>query len=125
VNVKTGALFPATLPDKGPDLAIRLARTLTGSPDSAGLLDIYCPDREELRIGPLSYWPMRSVDMWLEQTDEFILHSLHPCPEVVPDKEAFVRQVHHICRFITQVHQTRRRVRQVFTGVDLSDRCIT
>jgi hypothetical protein len=37
---------------------------------------------------------MRSVDIWLEQTDEFILQSLNPCPEVVQDKEAFVRQVH-------------------------------
>jgi hypothetical protein len=36
---------------------------------------------------------MRSVDIWLEQTDDFILHSLNPCPEVVPDPEAFVRQV--------------------------------
>jgi hypothetical protein len=38
---------------------------------------------------------MRSVDIWLEQTDEFILQSLNPCPEVVQDKEAFVRQVHY------------------------------
>jgi hypothetical protein len=55
---------------------------------------IWQHQREELRIGPFSYSPMRSVDIWLEQTDEFILQSLNPCPEVVQDKEAFVRQVH-------------------------------
>jgi hypothetical protein len=30
VNVKTGELFPATFPDKGPDQALRSARHLTG-----------------------------------------------------------------------------------------------
>lgn len=32
VNVKTGEIFPATFPDKGPDLALRCARQLTGIP---------------------------------------------------------------------------------------------
>ncbi len=30
VNVRTGDIFPATFTDKGPDLDIRIARTLTG-----------------------------------------------------------------------------------------------
>ena len=30
VNVKTGEIFPATFPDKGPDQALRFARYLTG-----------------------------------------------------------------------------------------------
>lgn len=30
VNVKTGEIFPATFPDKGPELALRSARHLTG-----------------------------------------------------------------------------------------------
>lgn len=30
VNVKTGEIFPATFPDKGPDQALRCARYLTG-----------------------------------------------------------------------------------------------
>ena len=30
-NVKTGELFNATFPDKGPDMALRSARQLTGS----------------------------------------------------------------------------------------------
>ena len=30
-NIKTGEIFHATFPDKGPDLALRSARQLTGS----------------------------------------------------------------------------------------------
>lgn len=30
LNVKTGEIFPATFPDKGPDQALRCARQLTG-----------------------------------------------------------------------------------------------
>jgi len=30
-NVKTGEIFHATFPDKGPDMALRSARQLTGS----------------------------------------------------------------------------------------------
>lgn len=30
LNVKTGEIFPATFPDKGPDQALRSARQLTG-----------------------------------------------------------------------------------------------
>lgn len=32
VNIKTGEIFPATFPDKGPDHALRCARHLTGIP---------------------------------------------------------------------------------------------
>lgn len=32
VNVKTGEIFPATFPDKGPDQSLRAARHLTGVP---------------------------------------------------------------------------------------------
>lgn len=36
INVKTGDIFPATFTDKGPDLDIRNARTLTGG-ESVGV----------------------------------------------------------------------------------------
>ncbi len=36
VNVRTGEIFPATFTDRGPDLDIRNARTLTGG-DSVGV----------------------------------------------------------------------------------------
>ena len=91
--VKTGTLFPvAGFLDRGPDMDIRLARTLAGG-EGVGMLDIYSAEREELRVGPFSYLPMRSVDIWLNQSDDFILQSLTPCPEVMADREGFVRQV--------------------------------
>ena len=36
INVKTGDIFPAQFTDKGPDLDIRMARTLTGG-DNVGV----------------------------------------------------------------------------------------
>ena len=81
--MKTGDIFPAQFTDKGPDMDLRTARTLTGG-EAVGLMDIYDYQREELRIGPFTYEPMRAVDIWLQQTDEFVLQSLHPCPEVSP-----------------------------------------
>ena len=81
VNVKTGEIFPAQFTDKGPDMDLRLARILTGKRESAAMLDIYACEREELRIGPFTYEPMRAVDIWLQQADEFILQNLHLCPE--------------------------------------------
>lgn len=39
VNVKTGEIFPATFPDKGPDLALRCARQLTGIPQVLSIED--------------------------------------------------------------------------------------
>ncbi len=70
VNVKTGELFPATFPDKGPDIPLRSARHFTGCHE---MLDIYDTNMGLLRIGPFNYRPMRGVDLWLSQSDEFIL----------------------------------------------------
>jgi len=99
VNVKTGDIFPAQFTDKGPDMDLRTARTLTGG-ESVGLMDIYDYQREELRIGPFTYEPMRAVDIWLQQTDEFVLKSLHPCPEVSPPS------------FLPLLRQTLKRIKQ-------------
>ncbi|CAH2039831.1 unnamed protein product, partial [Iphiclides podalirius] len=35
VDVRAGDLFPAAFPDKGPELPLRAARTITGGPNSA------------------------------------------------------------------------------------------
>ncbi len=70
VNVKTGDVFPATFPDKGPDIPLRSARHFTGCHE---MLDIYDTNMGLLRIGPFNYRPMRGVDLWLSQNDEFIL----------------------------------------------------
>ena len=99
VYVKNGVLFPAAFTDRGPDMDMRLARTLAGG-ETVGMMDIYSAEREELRIGPFNYHPMRSVDIWLGLADEFILKSLTPCPEVIADRDAFVRQIRETLRIV-------------------------
>lgn len=88
VNTKSGEIFPANFPDKGPDQALRTARFLTGVPQ---VLDIYDCNLGMLRIGPFNYEPLRGVDLWLEQSDEFILQHLSNSPEV--ESPHFVMQV--------------------------------
>ena len=100
VNVKTGEIFPAQFTDKGPDMDIRMARILTGKKESMGMIDIYECQREEMRLGPFTYEPMRAVDIWLQQADDFILQSLHPCPEVAPPS------------FIPLLRQALKRIKQ-------------
>lgn len=48
----------------------------------AQMLDIYDANLGLLRIGPFNYEPLRGVDLWLQQTDEFIVQHLSPSPEV-------------------------------------------
>lgn len=81
VNVKTGEIYPATFPDKGPDLQLRQARNFTGG---QAVLDIYDSQNSMLRIGPFNYDPLRGVDLWLAQNDEFLLQHLSTSPEVEP-----------------------------------------
>merc|ERR1712025_815782 len=71
---------------------IRTARTLTGG-EKVGMFNIYDCVREELTVGPFTYSPMRAVDIWLQQSDQFLLQSLSPCPEAVQDPQAFVRRL--------------------------------
>lgn len=54
-------------------------------------MDIYDSNLGLLRIGPFNYEPLRGVDLWLEQSDEFILQHLSTSPEVEPPH--FVMQV--------------------------------
>lgn len=95
VNVKTGEIFPATFPDKGPEMALRSARHFTGAHQ---MLDVYDCHLGLLRIGPFSYEPLRGVDLWLEQADDFILRHLSTSPEVEPPH--FVLQVRASLKYI-------------------------
>ena len=61
---------------------------------------IYACEREELRIGPFTYEPMRAVDIWLQQADDFILQNLHVCPEVAP--QTFVHLLRQALKRIKQ-----------------------
>ncbi|XP_013787100.1 protein N-terminal asparagine amidohydrolase-like [Limulus polyphemus] len=97
VNVKSGEIFPATFPDKGPDVPLRSTRYFTSCYD---MLDVYDYNLGLLRIGPFNYEPMRGVDLWLSQSDEFILQHLSTSPEVQPPH--FVLQVRATLKFIQQ-----------------------
>ncbi|XP_045495469.1 protein N-terminal asparagine amidohydrolase isoform X1 [Colias croceus] len=100
VDIRAGDLFPATFPDKGPELPLRCARTITGGPNCAQVLDIYDNAVGMLRIGPFNYDPLRGVDLWLEQSDEFILQHLSTTPSVEPPH--FVHNIRVTLKFIQQ-----------------------
>ncbi|CAG4939079.1 unnamed protein product [Parnassius apollo] len=100
VDVRAGDLFPAAFPDKGPEQPLRAARTITGGPHSAQVLDIYDNAVGMLRIGPFNYDPLRGVDLWLEQSDEFILQHLSTTPSVEPPH--FVHHIRTTLKFIQQ-----------------------
>ncbi|EZA61324.1 hypothetical protein DMN91_012644 [Ooceraea biroi] len=95
LNVKTGEIFPATFPDKGPEQALRCARQLTGGQQ---VLDIYDCSLGLLKIGPFNYDPLRGVDLWLAQTDQVILQHLSTSPEV--EQPHFVSQVRATLKYI-------------------------
>ncbi|XP_073947370.1 N-terminal amidohydrolase 1 isoform X2 [Choristoneura fumiferana] len=100
VDIRAGDLFPATFPDKGPELPLRGARTITGGPNSSQVLDIYDNTVGMLRIGPFNYDPLRGVDLWLEQSDDFILQHLSTTPAVEPPH--FVHHIRSTLKFIQQ-----------------------
>ncbi|XP_061388313.1 protein N-terminal asparagine amidohydrolase [Musca vetustissima] len=81
VNIKTGEIFPATFPERGPDRELRDARNFMGAQT---VLDIYDASLGLLRIGPFNYDPLRGADLWLAQTDEFLLQHLSTSPDVEP-----------------------------------------
>jgi hypothetical protein len=86
VSLRTGEVFPLAdcSMDRGPDLDLRVARTLAASGEKVpGMLALYDCQREQLLVGPFTYEPMRAVDIWLGQPDEFLLQSLCPVPEAV------------------------------------------
>lgn len=95
VNIKTREIFAATFPDKGPEKALRVARQLTGGQQ---VLDIYDCTSGVLRIGPFNYEPLRGVDLWLEQSDEFILQHLSTTPDVEPNH--FVPEIRAALKYI-------------------------
>ena len=46
--------------------------------------------------------PMRAVDIWLQQNDQFLLQSLSPCPEAIEDKERFTASLRATLRVIKE-----------------------
>ncbi|KAM3827200.1 protein N-terminal asparagine amidohydrolase isoform 2-T3 [Vipera latastei] len=79
-NVKTGEIFHATFPDRGPDEDMRSARVLTG----AKMISVYDSKKEQLCIGPYYWMPFPHVDFWLEQSNQSILQNLSTSPLAEP-----------------------------------------
>ncbi|XP_062129224.1 protein N-terminal asparagine amidohydrolase isoform X2 [Drosophila sulfurigaster albostrigata] len=98
VNIKTGEIFPATFPDRGPDQQLRNARIFMGA--QTQVLDVYDSANGMLRIGPFNYDPLRGADLWLSQTDEFLLQHLSSSPDVEPPH--FAPQTRATIRFIQE-----------------------
>ncbi|KAH8407721.1 hypothetical protein KR222_011301, partial [Zaprionus bogoriensis] len=97
VNIKTGEIFPASFPDRGPDRQLRDARIFMGAQT---VLDVYDSALGMLRIGPFNYDPLRGADLWLSQTDEFLLQHLSSSPDVEPPH--FAPQTRATIRFIQE-----------------------
>ena len=68
------------------------------------MLDIYDCQQGLLRIGPFNYEPLRGVDLWLQQNDEFLLKHLSTSPEVEPPH--FAMQVSTGARLLRNVRWT-------------------
>ena len=62
------------------------------------VLDVYDCTLGLLRIGPFNYDPLRGVDLWLAQSDQFILQHLSTSPEV--ELPHFVSQVRATLKYI-------------------------
>lgn len=56
-----------------------------------------------LRIGPFNYDPIRGVDLWLAQSDEFLLTHLSTSPEVEPPH--FTSQVGVACKQVQNIYK--------------------
>lgn len=66
----------------------------------AKVLDVYDCSLGLHRIGPFNYEPLRGVDLWLEQSDEFILQHLSTSPEVEPPHFSSMVTMKVICALL-------------------------
>ncbi|XP_061685357.1 protein N-terminal asparagine amidohydrolase [Syngnathoides biaculeatus] len=87
VNVKTGKVFPATFPYKGPAEELRSARTFTGGQ----MVNIYDSSQGLVKVGPCKWSPDLGIAFWLSQDDVIILKYLSTSPKAEPP-----HFVHHI-----------------------------
>ncbi|XP_054848191.1 protein N-terminal asparagine amidohydrolase [Eublepharis macularius] len=79
-NVKTGEIFHACFPDKGPEEDLRSASILTG----AQMVNIYDSRKEQLCIGPYFWMPFPPANFWLDQDDQYLLQNLSTSPRAEP-----------------------------------------
>lgn len=96
VNVKTGDVFPASFPHKGPAEELRSARTFTGGQ----MADIYDSSRGLVKIGPCKWSPNLDIGFWLAQKDDTILKYLSTSPLAEPPH--FVQHMKSTINFLLE-----------------------
>ncbi|XP_066521747.1 protein N-terminal asparagine amidohydrolase [Hoplias malabaricus] len=94
VNVKTGELFPASFPQRGPAEDLRSARTFTGGQ----MAEVYDSSKEQIKIGPCRWTPNKDIAFWLSQEDNTILQFLSTSPYAEPPH--FVQHIKSTIRFL-------------------------
>jgi len=107
-NVKTGEIFRAKFPDKGPDLALRSARHFTGGDEN---IVIYDSETKHLTIGPFNYSNHIDVDGILSLPNQYIRKFLSTSPEQEP--EGFED---HIRESLVQIKNFPDPLTSVFKG---------
>ncbi|XP_060774888.1 protein N-terminal asparagine amidohydrolase [Neoarius graeffei] len=96
VNVKTGEVFPAAFPHKGPAEDLRSARSFTGGQ----IANVYDSSKEQLKICPCRWPPSTDLAFWLDQDDETILQYLSTSPYAEPPH--FVQHIKSTIRFLLE-----------------------
>ncbi|XP_007891901.1 protein N-terminal asparagine amidohydrolase isoform X2 [Callorhinchus milii] len=94
VDVKTGEIFHATFPEKGPDEDIRSARSFMGGP----MLSIYDAKMQQMQIGPYEWTHFPDAEFWLQQSDAVILQNMSTSPLVEPPH--FVKHIKSTLQFL-------------------------
>ncbi|XP_054896802.1 protein N-terminal asparagine amidohydrolase isoform X2 [Poeciliopsis prolifica] len=94
VNVKTGEVFPASFPHKGPAEMLRSARTFTGGE----MTDIYDSRHGLVKVGPCQWNPDLEIAFWLSQSDATILKYLSTSPFAEPPH--FVQHIKSTIQFL-------------------------
>ncbi|CAB1344524.1 unnamed protein product [Coregonus sp. 'balchen'] len=96
INMKTGEVFPASFPYKGPAEELRSARTFTGGQ----MADIYDSSKGEVKIGPCKWSPNLDISFWLSQDDDTILKYLSTSPMAEPPH--FVQHIKSTIQFLLE-----------------------
>ncbi|XP_042166604.1 protein N-terminal asparagine amidohydrolase-like [Oncorhynchus tshawytscha] len=96
INIKTGEVFPASFPHKGPAEELRSARTFTGGQ----MADIYDSNKGVVKIGPCKWSPNLDISFWLSQDDDTILKYLSTSPTAEPPH--FVQHIKSTIQFLLE-----------------------
>ncbi|XP_076329211.1 protein N-terminal asparagine amidohydrolase-like isoform X2 [Tachypleus tridentatus] len=99
INIKSGELYPASFPDRGPAISLRSSRHFTRC-DKDGMVCIYQSTSGFLVIGPFNYRPVPEIDFWLAQSDQFLQTNMSTSPSVEPPH--FAQEVRNTLTFIKE-----------------------